>query len=276
MDDRDANTAGCIEFGDSAAGCGRSDLRDCDVYAGLSDAYSSCNGDQSISKTATEGRDEAVLKELLESICVNADEAASRLINKFGSLAHVLAADPAARSAVLGPHPALSVLTVVRAAMMHALTADLRRGPLLGGLKATHAYLSATMACEPNEQVRVLYLDVRHYLIRDEIVTRGGVDSALIPIREIMRRALELGSSGLIIAHNHPSGSCVPSRQDELATSQLVQAGVPLDVTVIDHIVVARSGCTSMRAAGLMTVTPELATTRERRDVMTEWEKIRR
>src|SRR5690606_1907185 len=105
---------------------------------------------------------------------------------------------------------------------------------------------------EPREQFRVLYLDKKNQLILDEVQNRGTVDHAPVYPREVVRRALELSASALILVHNHPSGDPTPSRADIDMTRQVVEAGLSLNVTVHDHLVVGRDGVASFKQLGLM------------------------
>ena len=103
-----------------------------------------------------------------------------------------------------------------------------------------------------SEQFRVLFLDCRNGLIRDEIVSRGSVLEAPVYPREIMRRALQIGASGLILVHNHPSGDPYPSRGDVEATAKIILAAQSLEIEVHDHIILARSGWSSFKSLGLL------------------------
>jgi DNA repair protein RadC len=114
------------------------------------------------------------------------------------------------------------------------------------------AYVRVALQHEPREQFRVLYLDRKNQLILDEIQNRGTVDHAPVYPREIVRRALELSASAVILVHNHPSGDPTPSREDVVMTKQVVEAGRPLNVTVHDHLVVGRDGVASFKQLGLM------------------------
>lgn len=108
------------------------------------------------------------------------------------------------------------------------------------------------MAHLPVEHVRVLFLNTRNELLADETVTRGTIDNAPFYPREILRRALELHAASVIAAHNHPSGDPTPSGRDLAATRQLVAAGTALNLTILDHLILATSGWVSLRAEGLV------------------------
>jgi len=113
-------------------------------------------------------------------------------------------------------------------------------------------YLRADMAHLKVERVRVLHLNARNMLIRDDHMGDGSIDQAAIYAREVIRRAIDLGSASLILVHNHPSGSPQPSRQDIEVTRHIVAAGKSLGIAVHDHVIIGSDGHSSMRAKGLL------------------------
>ena len=102
------------------------------------------------------------------------------------------------------------------------------------------------------ERVRVLYLNSRNMLIRDELVSEGSVDQSAIYVREVVRRSLELSAAALIIVHNHPSGNPEPSRQDISITRDLFDAAAKLGIILHDHIIIGGTDYRSMRSMGLL------------------------
>jgi len=108
------------------------------------------------------------------------------------------------------------------------------------------------MAHEPVEVVRVLYLDKRNRLIQDELQGRGTIDHTPLYPREVVKRALDLGASALIVVHNHPTGDPTPSQADISTTAQLKEAAATLGIVLHDHLIVARHGHASFRAKGLL------------------------
>ncbi len=114
------------------------------------------------------------------------------------------------------------------------------------------AYVRLSLQHEPREQFRVLYLDKKNQLILDEIQNRGTVDHAPVYPREVVRRALELSASAMIIVHNHPSGDPTPSRADIDMTRQVIEAARSLSLQVHDHLIVGREGVASFKQLGLM------------------------
>ena len=114
------------------------------------------------------------------------------------------------------------------------------------------AYVKLALAHEAREQFRVLFLDKKNQLIADEVQNHGTVDHAPVYPREVMRRALELSASAIILVHNHPSGDPTPSSADVDMTRQVVEAGRALRIAIHDHLVVGRDGVASFKALGLM------------------------
>jgi DNA repair protein RadC len=195
-----------------------------------------------------------ILVELLRPLGPSAPEWAERLIAEFGSLAAVLAASgEAQRRALGGAEPAARYLGTVRRAMLHALRSQAFAGPVLADSAALIDYLSLDMAHLPAERLRVLFLNSANRLLDDQVIAEGSVNTTAVYPREIMRRALDVGATALILAHNHPSGDPWPSRGDLEATRRIAEAGRPLDICIHDHVVIARSGWCSFRALGLIT-----------------------
>lgn len=146
----------------------------------------------------------------------------------------------------------LAWLATLRSAMLHALRREALQGPVLGDSEAVMDYLFAAMAHEPVEQLRILFLNTRNRLLLDEKVIEGSVNIAPIYPREIVKRSLEVGATALILAHNHPSGDPKPSSEDIRVTRLIAAAGEALDIRLHDHVIVARSGWISLRAAGYL------------------------
>jgi DNA repair protein RadC len=183
-----------------------------------------------------------------------AEPAAERLIDAFGSLPALLAASPDAvrRSLGSGGEAIAAFISLVRGAQLHALRRALEDGPLLPTSAALLDYLHLHMAWSADEEFRVLYLNSRNRLLKDEAAARGTPNEVSVHPRAIVKRALELGATALILVHNHPSGSTEPSQSDIRTTSRIVRAARTLDIVVHDHIIVARSGWRSFRQSGLM------------------------
>ena len=123
---------------------------------------------------------------------------------------------------------------------------------VLSSWSALMAYCKAKMARLDREEFRILFLDRKNVLIADEAQGRGTVDHVPVYPREVVKRALELNASAIILAHNHPSGDPTPSRTDIDMTKQIVEAAAPLGVKVHDHVVIGREADASFRALGLI------------------------
>lgn len=143
-------------------------------------------------------------------------------------------------------------LGIVREGMLHALRSEAFAGPVLADSSALIDYLSLDMAHLGAERLRVLFLNSGNRLLHDEVIAEGSVNKTAIYPREIMRRALDVGATALILAHNHPSGDPRPSRDDLEATRRIAEAAGPLDICIHDHVIIARSGWCSFRALGLI------------------------
>jgi DNA repair protein RadC len=204
------------------------------------------------STTAGEIRNRQILVELLRPLGPAAEDWADKLVDEFGSLGAVLAADPSALARTVDDASAVRQLQAVRAAMLQALKTEALEGPILSNSQALIDYLFADMAHLPAERLRVLFLNAKNRLLRDEVMGEGSISETSIYPREIMRRALEVGATALILAHNHPSGDPQPSRGDIEATYRVAEAGRPFDIRLHDHVIIARSGWSSFRVLGLI------------------------
>lgn len=178
---------------------------------------------------------------------------AKALIARFGSLAKVLNADPATLTQVDGMGEAsAAALRIVAVAARRMAFREVEQQPVLGSWQALIDYLHIDMAHLTVERVRVLYLNAQNRLILDHHAGDGSVDEAAIHPREVIRRALDVGATALILVHNHPSGSPQPSRADIQITQRIAEAGRLLGVTLHDHVIVGREGHISLRAQGLV------------------------
>lgn len=178
---------------------------------------------------------------------------AKALMARFGSLAGVLDASPGALLQVKGMGDvSVGVLKSVALAARRMARSEVRQQPVLGSWQALLDYLTIDMAHLTVERVRVLYLDTRNRLVLDDHVGDGSIDEAAIHPREVIRKALDIGSSALIMVHNHPSGDPSPSRADIQITQRIAEAGRLLGIVVHDHVIIGREGHTSLRAKGLL------------------------
>lgn len=178
---------------------------------------------------------------------------AKKLIGEFGGFGALLSAEPEALARIGGlSDGAVATLMIAKASALRLLADDIRERPILSNWQALIDYLHTDMAHEAIERVRVLHLDGKNVLIRDEVVAEGSIDRAAIYVREIIRRAIDLHASGMILVHNHPSGDPAPSKADIQLTRELVEAARPLGIAVHDHLIIGTQGQTSLKSQGLM------------------------
>lgn len=178
---------------------------------------------------------------------------AKALLVRFGSFAAVCAATIAELKTVAGVGEAAALdLKLLHQAALRMAREPMARRTVINSWSALVAYVRVVLAHEAREQFRVIFLDHKHQLIADEAMGQGTIDHAPVYPREVMRRALELSASALIMVHNHPSGDPTPSAADVEMTRQVIAAGKALRVTVHDHLVVGRDGVASFKALGLL------------------------
>ncbi len=178
---------------------------------------------------------------------------AKAIIARFGSFAEALNAPEELLREVPGlGEAALTELKLVRAASLRLLRGEILERPLLGSWAQVLDYCRASMGFEAKEQFRILFLDKRNQIIADEIQQEGTVDHTTVYVREVVKRALELSSTAIVLVHNHPSGDPTPSPADIEMTKQIVAAAQNLGITVHDHIIVGKHGHASFRGLGLL------------------------
>lgn len=178
---------------------------------------------------------------------------AKALINRFGSFAAVLAAPQrelmAARG--LGEH-SVAAIKLVQAAALRLSRAEVMEAPVLNNAERLEGYLASAMAREKVEQFRVLFLDPKNRLIADEVQGRGTVNHTPVYAREVVKRALELHATALILVHNHPSGDPTPSRGDVEMTGEVRAATELFGIVLHDHLIVGNGRTFSFRREGLL------------------------
>ncbi|MCB1507239.1 MAG: DNA repair protein RadC [Hyphomicrobiaceae bacterium] len=178
---------------------------------------------------------------------------AKELLARFGSFAEVLSANPDRLTEVKGIKAQTATdLALVHAASIRLLRDRMRDKPIFSSGSAVLDYCRSAMAFAEKEQFRILFLDKKNALIADEVQQTGTVDHTPVYPREVIKRALELGSTAIILVHNHPSGDPTPSRADIEMTRTIADAGKPLGVLVHDHIIVGRQGHASFRTLRLI------------------------
>ena len=178
---------------------------------------------------------------------------AKALIREFGGIGGVLTADPQALARVDGMgDTSVAAIKIAHAAAIRLLKAETQDKPVLANWQALLDYLRADMAHHAIERFRVLHLNTKNRLIRDEVMSEGSIDQAAVHVREVVRRAIDLGSAAIILVHNHPSGDPAPSRADIEITRAIAEAGKRLGVAVHDHVIMGRHGHVSLKAQGLI------------------------
>ncbi len=178
---------------------------------------------------------------------------AKALLDRFGTLSGVFGATPALLQEVKGIGEAVALdLKLISAVAQRSLKSEIRNKTVLASWSSVIQYCHAAMAHEPREQFRILFLDKRNALIADEVQGRGTVDHTPVYPREVVRRALELSSTAIILVHNHPSGDPTPSRADIDMTKTIVETARPLGITVHDHIIIGKDGHASLKGLRLM------------------------
>jgi DNA repair protein RadC len=192
--------------------------------------------------------------ELIELILFNAipqrdvKPLAKTLVEKFGSFAETIAAAPERLAEVPGvKERAIAEFKIVEAAAQRFAKGAMRKRLPMGSWSAVIDYCRTTMAFEARESFRILFLDKKNGLIADEVQGEGTVDHTPVYPREVIRRALELSATAIVLVHNHPSGDPTPSTQDVKMTRDIMAIAAPLGLTLHDHIIVGRDGHASLK-----------------------------
>jgi DNA repair protein RadC len=178
---------------------------------------------------------------------------AKALLVRFGSFAEVIAAPRARLMEVKGVgENVANHLKIVEAAAQRLAKTKIMGRAALSSWSALLDYCTAAMARSETEEFRVLFLDRKNMLVADEVLNRGTVDHAPVYPREIVKRALELNASAIILVHNHPSGDPAPSKADIAMTREVAIAAKALGITIHDHLVIGRGGHASFKSLGLL------------------------
>jgi DNA repair protein RadC len=178
---------------------------------------------------------------------------AKALIATFGSFAEVIAAPETRLKEVKGlGDAAVTELKIVQAAANRLVRGQVKERTVLSSWSSVLDYCRTAMAFAEKEQFRILFLDKRNQLIADEVQQTGTVDHTPVYPREVVKRALELSATAIILVHNHPSGDPTPSRVDIQMTQSIVDVARPLGISVHDHIIVGRDGHTSLKGLRLI------------------------
>ncbi len=178
---------------------------------------------------------------------------AKQLLARFGTFAEVLSAPPERLMEVKGVGEAVATeIKLVHAAAMRLMRGQVLNRPVLSTWSSILDYVRAAMAFHDTEQFRILFLDKKNQLIADEVQQQGTVDHTPVYPREVIKRALDLAASAIVLVHNHPSGDPTPSLADIEMTKKIVDAGQRLNIVVHDHVIVGRKGHFSFRSNGLI------------------------
>jgi DNA repair protein RadC len=179
---------------------------------------------------------------------------AKDLLARFGSFSGVFGASVTDLATVkgMGETTAIALKVVQAAGQRFARERVGRDAPLLSSWSQVIDYCHAAMAHNEVEEMRILYLDKKNRLIADEVAQRGTIDHTPVYPREVLKRALQLSATALILVHNHPSGDPTPSSADVHMTRQIEEISKPLGITVHDHLIIGRSGHASLKALKLI------------------------
>ena len=178
---------------------------------------------------------------------------AKALIDRFGDLGAVLSApsDQLAEFEKLGV-PTHAHFAAIRETGLRLVRRQASERPGLGAWDKLLDYCHAAMAHSRVEEFRLLFLDAKNKLIADEVQQTGTVDHTPVYPREVVKRALDLGASAIIMVHNHPSGDPTPSKGDIEMTKEIMEAGAKLGISLHDHLIIGRDGHVSLRAEGVI------------------------
>lgn len=205
----------------------------------------------------TEG-DLSLLKTFIAAVePVGAEGLAAKLAREFDTLGALFSASPRRLSrAVVEGGDGQAIVQHVRlcaeiAARSLQQRVDGRR--ILTSWETLISYLRASLQYEIKEQTRILFLDKKNALIKDEVAGRGTVDHAPMYVREVIHRALDVGASAIVLAHNHPSGDVQPSRADKSLTKDIAEACRVMGIALHDHVIIGSTGeYASFRQLGLI------------------------
>ena len=178
---------------------------------------------------------------------------AKTLINEFGGFAEVISAPAARLAEVKGiGESTIVALKTAQAAALRLLRENAKSGPVLASWDKVLDYCRASMARLDSEQFRILFLDAKNRVMADEVQQQGTVNHAPVYPREVIKRALELGASAVIMVHNHPSGDPKPSRADIEITREVRDAARHVGIALHDHLIIGRDGFVSLKSEGVV------------------------
>jgi DNA repair protein RadC len=174
------------------------------------------------------------------------------LVNRFGTLSEILSASTSDLRQIIDDPRLPPFFSAVRQARLDNLRSEITANPFVGNMDSLIHYLTGVLVNRHSENTRILFLNSQNRLLADEDFGHGSINSCILQPRIIFKRALELGATALIIAHNHPSGDPTPSLKDIEATRYLIMVARPLDIYIHDHLIFAKGGWSSMRHLGII------------------------
>jgi DNA repair protein RadC len=195
-----------------------------------------------LSDSAVDSTGAATDAESLALIMGSSKTLARSLIREFGSLGEAIATPVSRLTAVGVNRDTATRLEAMQASIVRVLRAEINKGPVLFAWPAALDYLRAAMAFADREEFRILFLDKRNQLIADEVQQVGTGDHTPVYPREVLRRALELRATAILLVHNHPSGDPTPSHANVQMTRAIIEAGKVLGIAVHDHVIVVKEG----------------------------------
>ena len=178
--------------------------------------------------------------------------AAKSLLAHFGGFGKVMSADPEALSEAGLGLAGIAAIKSVREAALRLMRLELQERPVVNSWDKLIDYCNAQVAHNQIEEFHILFLDRKNVLIKHERQQRGTIDHTPVYPREVVKRALDLGASAIILVHNHPSGDPTPSKADIAVTQDIKKAAAPLGVVLHDHLIIGGNGHTSLRDLGLI------------------------
>ena len=178
---------------------------------------------------------------------------AKALLERFGSLPEIFGAPIERLMEVSGIGEIVATdLKLIGTISHRMLKSEIKARPVLASWNSVIEYCRAAMAFEAREQFRILFLDKKNALIADEVQQTGTVDHTPVYPREVVKRALELSATAIILVHNHPSGDPTPSRADIDMTRMIIDTAKPLGITIHDHIIIGKNGHASLKGLRLV------------------------
>lgn len=210
-------------------------------------------------KILKQGIDSLADYELLELILMfsiprrDVKPLAKELMTKFGSFGNVLTAEANELLTISGiKETSIALLKAVAGANIKMLADETLKKPILDSWDKLEDYCKISMAYNKIEQFRIFFLDVKNRIIADELQQKGTVNHTPVYPREVVKRALDLGASAIIIAHNHPSGDAEPSSTDLIVTKRIFEIAKAVGINLIDHIIVTKNNCFSFREKNML------------------------